>query len=112
MPTPRLGSPVLVRRHPRSAAGQLYLGVSLLFLQRDAEARAALEAAERLAEKEPDVASEAAWYLALACHRTGQRECAAARLQTLCAGKGERAARACAGLAELPPRRPPRRSEP
>jgi hypothetical protein len=89
----------VTRNHPRSAAAHLYLGVSLLFLQRNPEARTALGVAERLAAKEPGLAAEASWYLALASLRAGERDAALARLASLCNG-GEQA-RACAGLKEL-----------
>lgn len=91
----------LVGRYPQSAAGHFYLGVSELFLARDADAATALENAQRLAKDSADLAREAGWYLAVAYRRTGQTELAAATLDALCRGQSTRAAQACAGLREL-----------
>lgn len=95
----------VTRQYPDSAAGHFYLGVSLLFLDRPADAVAALQSAERLVPPEPGLASDVAWYLALAYQRAGQRERAAATLTRLCEGTSDRSARACEGLTELS--RPP-----
>lgn len=91
----------LVSRHPQSASGHFYLGVIELFLAANADAVSALENAERLAKDDPDLAREAAWYLALAYRQTGQRERAAGKLDALCRGRSARAGQACAGLSEL-----------
>jgi tetratricopeptide (TPR) repeat protein len=92
---------VLVSSHPESAAGHFYLGVSELFLHRDADAVTTLQAAERLAKDDADLAREAAWYLAFAYRRAGRTERAAAKLDALCRGRSSRAVQACAGLREL-----------
>jgi len=91
----------LVRRQPRSAAAQFYLGMTELFLQHDHEAVTALQAAERLANGDSVLRGDATWYLALAYHRTGQIEQAKDRLEVLCRGQGNRVAQACAGIREL-----------
>jgi tetratricopeptide (TPR) repeat protein len=91
----------LIRRQPRSAAAQFYLGVTELFLQHDHEAVTVLQAAERLADSDDDLRREATWYLALAYHRTGQVEQAKDRLQALCLGQGRRVNQGCAGVREL-----------
>ncbi len=88
-------------RHPQSASGHFYLGVSELFLAADADAVTALENAERLAKDDADLAGETAWYLALAYRRTGQHERAAGKLDPLCRGRTARSGQACAGLDEL-----------
>ncbi len=90
-----------VSRHPQSASGHFYLGVSELFRAADADAVTALENGERLAKDDADLARETAWYLALAYRRTGQRERAAGKLDALCRGGSVRAGQACAGLSEL-----------
>jgi hypothetical protein len=92
---------VFVRRHPQNAAGHFYLGISNLFLYRDADAVTALEAAERLAKNDTYLLHETAWYLALAYRRTGQVEQARARLDALCRSGSTRTARACAGIPEV-----------
>jgi hypothetical protein len=92
---------VFVRRHPRSAEGHFYLGVSRLFLYRDADAVTALEAAERLAKNDMYLLHETAWYLALAYRRLDDVEKAQARLEALCRAGSIRSARACAGIREL-----------
>ena len=91
----------LLNRYPQSAAGHFYLGVSELFLHRATDAVTTLEAAERLAKDDADLAHEAAWYLALAYRQTSQTERAAAKLDALCRGQSAQASRACAGLREL-----------
>jgi hypothetical protein len=91
----------LVGRYPQSAPGHFYLGVSELFLGRDADAVKSLESAEQLSKGNLDLGREVAWYLALAYRRTGQVERANVRLSALCNGQSPRAGRACAGLREL-----------
>lgn len=91
-----------IGRYPRSAAGHFYLGVSHLFLQRDATAVTALESAQVLTQAtDPPLARPANWYLALAYGRTGQLDRAQGRLKELCENPGEFARRACAGLQQL-----------
>lgn len=90
------------RQQPMDAAGQFYLGVTSLYVSRDAEAIRALEIAERLAPvQDPELRRDAMWYLALSYRRTGQVESARTRLSSLCADAGTLAPRACAGLREL-----------
>lgn len=90
-----------VERYPKSATGSFHLGVSELFLNRDAEAVVALDRAARLAKGESDLAGDVAWYLAYAYHRTGQSDLAARTLEPLCQSASPRASQACAGLKEL-----------
>jgi hypothetical protein len=90
-----------VRRYPRSAEGQLYLGVGNLLLYRDEDAVTALEAAARLAKNDVYLLHESDWYLALAYRRRDQVEQARAKLVALCRSNHVRAARACAGIGEL-----------
>jgi len=90
-----------VRRHPASAAGHFYLGVTELFLFRDAQAVTELEVAERSAKADAYLSRETAWYLALAYARIGEIDKAKARLEALCQGQNARSPRACAGLREL-----------
>ena len=90
-----------VERYPKSATGSFHLGVSELFLNRDAEAVVTLDRAARLAKGEPDLAGDVAWYLAYAYHRTGQSDLAARTLEPLCQSASPRASQACAGLKEL-----------
>jgi TolA-binding protein len=93
----RLGA--LARQHPKSPEAQFFLGVSLLFLGRSAEAAAALEKAVGLA-KGPQ-RDDAEWYLALALIRTDQRAKALMRFEALCAREGTRRAAACAAIGTL-----------
>jgi hypothetical protein len=90
-----------VSRYPQSAAGHFYLGVSDLFLDRDADAAIALENATRLAKDQSEIQLEARWYLALAYRRLGQTARAAGQLDALCRAEGTRSVVACAGLREL-----------
>jgi cytochrome c-type biogenesis protein CcmH/NrfG len=91
----------VISRHPQSAAGYFYLGVSEMFLDRNAEAVTALQAADRLAKNDANLGREIAWYLALAYHRSGQSGRAADALNALCTGQGPRSARACVAIREL-----------
>jgi hypothetical protein len=100
----------VVSRYPQSAAGHFYLGVSELFLGRDAAGAIALEHAERLAKGNAELAREARWYLALAYQRMGQTARAASLLDALCKAPSLRAAQACAGLRELSASSPTPRS--
>ena len=91
----------VARQHPTSAAAHFYLGISDLFLRREADAIAALETAKRLAGADPVLADDTTWYLALAYQKAGQREPAVRELRLLCEAKSVHAARACTGLQEL-----------
>jgi tetratricopeptide (TPR) repeat protein len=86
-------------KYPTLAEARFYLGVCQLFLNRDQEAVESLKTARRLA-KNP-LASEAAWYLAIAYHRSGQDVEARPLLDKLCRAGGMNAARACAARTEL-----------
>ncbi len=95
------GLAAFLERHPQSALGHFYLGASRLLLGAGRDAVAPLETAERLAQPDPVLTREIAWYLALAYRRTNQREGAAARLTMLCGADGPRRAAACVALGEL-----------
>lgn len=89
------------KQQPEIAEAHFYLGVSLLFLERGAEARAALERAEAVAEG--DLGRHAAWYLAIAHSANGDRKAAAQSLERVCREAGARQDEACRALAELSP---------
>ena len=91
----------LVRRQPKSATAQFYLGVTDLFLQQDDEAVTVLQTAARLAQEDAVLRGDASWYLALAYYRTGQIEQAKGTLETLCRPQSRRAMQSCAGIREL-----------
>ena len=95
----------LARKYPQAAEPSFYKGVSLLMLNRAAQAIEPLKDARPLADEE--LARDADWYLALAYHRAGQLEQARAALRPICAATGAYAARACTALRELTP--PPQR---
>ena len=88
-------------RHPASAAGHFYLGVSRLFAGSVAEAIANLEEADRLAKNDDALSNDTSWYLALAYLRAGHPDRGVARLSATCSGSSARAANACAALAAL-----------
>jgi hypothetical protein len=91
----------LVARHPQSAAGHFYLGLSELMRGRSPNAIGALETAYRLESPESDDASEMLWYLAVAQYRAGRPDLAQATLSVLCTGRSIRSAPACAALGTL-----------
>ena len=92
-----------VQRYPRNATGHFFLGVSELFLGRDATAVRALESAEQLVPgTDTPFARQTSWYLALAYVRTGRPWNARVRLEALCNGRAEFTRRACDGLQTLP----------
>ncbi len=74
-----------------------YLGVSRLFLDRDAEALASLLEARRLAPSGP-LAADVGWYLAIAYGRAGRYDALRSELRALCGAAGERQHDACAAL--------------
>ena len=88
----------VAQEQPETAEAHFYLGVSLLFLDRDREALGALERAHKLAEG--PLAREAAWYLAVAHWRLGGREAAARTLEPLCRAAGAHQQEACGILSE------------
>jgi tetratricopeptide (TPR) repeat protein len=90
----------LAKKYPALAEAHFYLGVCRLFLDRNADAVTSLTAAHRLAR--PPLADDAAWYLALAYHRGGRDGDARPLLEKLCTATGKNAAKACAGIRELP----------
>ena len=90
----------LTPRYPQSVEVFFYLGVSRLFLDDHRGARDALVTAGRLADEA--FAPDAAWYLAIAEERLGDRAAARARLEALCRAAGPRAAAACQAAPQLP----------
>lgn len=89
----------LYRAFPAASRTALYLGVSLLHVNRDTDALAPLRSATL--SKQPEVAADAHWYLSVALARTGQTQAAASELAPLCRAGGTGAARACAALTAL-----------
>ncbi len=89
----------LASRHPEAPEARFYLGVSLLFLGRSAEAAEALERAAALASGSQR--DDAEWYLALALIRADQPAKARARFESLCARPGSRKEAACAAVGSL-----------
>jgi hypothetical protein len=89
----------VVQDFPGGVEAQLYLGISRLQLQQNAEAIAPLSAARKLGPQQ--FREDAAWFLALAYERTHDRQEELAELQNICQGKGTYSQRACAGIQEL-----------
>jgi TolA-binding protein len=90
------------RQYPDSAEGHFYLGISLIFRERNTEAASALENAKRLAAG--PLARDARWYLGLAYQREGKTALALAEWQELCANGGEYQSKACSAAQQLSPR--------
>ena len=84
---------------PRGVEAQLYLGISLLYLQQNVEAVAHLSAAQKLGPEQ--FREDATWFLALAYERIHDTQHALAELQKMCQGKGGYSLRACTGIQEL-----------
>jgi len=84
---------VLAPRYPTSVEIPFYQGVSLLFLDRPADAIGPLRRAARLADAL--FAADAAWYLGVALQRAGHVTEARTRFAALCRGAGVYARRAC-----------------
>lgn len=82
------------------AEAQFYLGVCRLFMDRNADAVTSPEKAHSLAS--PALAGDAAWYLALAYHRSRRDDDARSLLEKLCSANGKNSAKACSGIMELP----------
>jgi hypothetical protein len=78
---------------PRGVEGQLYLGISELKLEHNADAIVPLQAAKQLGPQQ--FRDDASWYLALALWRGGAMRAAATELQRLCRGKNDYSSRAC-----------------
>jgi TolA-binding protein len=95
----------LWREYPGTDRAALYLGVSLLFLDRAGDAIAPLRAAS--AAPQQPVAADAQWYLAVALARSNQPDAAVAQLKPLCDAGGADSPRACAALQALATRRQP-----
>jgi TolA-binding protein len=89
----------LRQKYPKMAETSFYLGVCRLFLNKDADAAAALKDAVNQAES--PLADQATWYLALAYQRTGKADLASGLLEPLCKAGKKDSGRACAGLKEL-----------
>jgi tetratricopeptide (TPR) repeat protein len=83
----------LADKYPRADRPHLYLGVSLLLLERPADAVAPLTVAT--ASTFPAVATDAWWYLAVAHARSGDRQAALTLVEKLCSAP-DPDARACA----------------
>jgi len=84
----------VVKEFPKGVEGQLYLGISELKLEQNADAIAPLQAAQKLGPQQ--YRDDASWYLALAYLRTGDLQNGRAALQKLCGRKNDYAAQACA----------------
>src|SRR5208282_4622739 len=84
---------------PLGVEAQLYLGISRLYLQQNAESIAPLSAAQKLGPEQ--FREDATWFLALAYERIHDTPHALAELQEMCQGKGGYSQRACAGIQEL-----------
>jgi tetratricopeptide (TPR) repeat protein len=89
----------VAKNFPRGVEAQLYLGVSQLKLEKNAEAVPRLRAAQELGPE--TFRDDVTWYLALAYQRTGDTQRAVTELQKLCKGKSGYARRACTGAHEL-----------
>jgi hypothetical protein len=87
--------------YPSAVEPPLYAGISLLMLNRPAEAVPRLERAQSLASGE--FVAEADWRLSLAHVHAGDPERARPGLQRLCATANPYQARACEALQALPP---------
>ena len=84
---------VLAPHYPTSVEIPFYQGVSLLFLDRPADAIGPLRRASRLADEL--FAADADWYLGVALQRAGHATEARTRFAALCRGAGAYARRAC-----------------
>jgi hypothetical protein len=84
----------LSARFPQSGRTALYLGVSLLMLDRPAEALSPLQTAS--AAPQARIAADGRWYHAVALARSGRLEEARRQASELCAAGGANAERACA----------------
>jgi len=85
--------------HEADGRPALYLGVSLLHLDRDADAVAPLRSA--LESDLAEVAADARWYLAMALARTGDLDGATTEARTACEAGGRGGPRACDALRAL-----------
>jgi len=90
----------LASRYPGTIEILFYQGVSRLFLNDNAGAIAAFEAADA-ASNDRTFAGDIAWYRAVAEQRSGRDAQARARLDTICSARGPDAPRACTALEQL-----------
>ncbi len=88
----------LLARYPKAVAPRFYLGICLMFLERDAEAVDLLRQARQAPEN--DLSRDSAWYLGVALRRAGRGAEARPELEELCKTAGEHQARACAILGQ------------
>jgi hypothetical protein len=95
--TERLGK--VAKDFPKGVEGQLYLGISELKLEQNADAIAPLLAAQKLGPEQ--YRDDATWFLALAYLRAGDVQSGRAELQKLCGGTSDYATRACAASKTL-----------
>lgn len=89
----------LATRYPGTIEILFYQGVSKLFLNDLPGAIAALDAAEALGDG--TFAADVWWYRAVAEQRSGNAAGARARLDAICRGPAEGAARACAAIDQI-----------
>jgi tetratricopeptide (TPR) repeat protein len=89
----------VAQEFPGGVEAQLYLGISRLQLQQNAEAIAPLSSAQKLGPAQ--FSEDASWFLALAYERTHDTSKAIDLLQKMCQDKGVYSQRACAGIQEL-----------
>jgi TolA-binding protein len=89
----------VAQEFPGGVEAQLYLGISRLQLQQNAEAVTPLTAVQKLGPEQ--FREDATWFLALAYERTQDSPHALDELQKLCQGKGVYSQRACTGIQEL-----------
>ncbi|MBL8214908.1 MAG: hypothetical protein JNK87_29580 [Bryobacterales bacterium] len=92
---------VLATAYPEAVEPPFYEGVSLLFLDKPADAAARLERARSLANQA--LAGEIPWYLAIAYERSGRGAESQALLQAVCAATGPHRAEACKIASEATP---------
>jgi hypothetical protein len=88
-------------RYPDAVEPSFYRGVSQLFLNQPAVARASLERARKLGGAA--LVSDIEWYLAVANEREGRIQAAASLLADLCAGESPYRNRSCALHPRLKP---------
>jgi hypothetical protein len=94
----------LAERYPSTTEILFYQGVSRLYLNDPAGARAVLTAAEDVADS--TFMADVRWYLAVAEQHAGNVSDARSRLEALCREQGSNAARACTALEQLDSRAP------
>jgi hypothetical protein len=90
---------ILSTKYRESAEVYFYLGVSRLFIDRNAEALVSLETARRFADE--TLRDDVSWYLALALDRVRRAADARREVDSLCSHAGSYQKAACAALGEL-----------